>query len=131
MRASDKAYQTLLDEIVEGSLPPGAVLAEVEQSLLVASKHLDYLFDGLQLAAHRVVRPRLQRHRQPALLGALPGRQGARVIYLQPAGFGLWQGRGSQRFPGPARGHKKTCTRCALRGVSPASGTRPCPRSGR
>ena len=32
MRASDKAYQTLLDEIVEGALPPGAVLAEVEQA---------------------------------------------------------------------------------------------------
>ncbi len=32
MRASDKAYQTLLDEIVEGSLPPGTVLAEVEQA---------------------------------------------------------------------------------------------------
>jgi len=32
MRASDKAYQTLLDEIVEGSLAPGTVLAEVEQA---------------------------------------------------------------------------------------------------
>jgi DNA-binding GntR family transcriptional regulator len=32
MRASDKAYQTLLDEIVEGALPPGTVLAEVEQA---------------------------------------------------------------------------------------------------
>ena len=32
MRASDKAYQTLLDEIVEGVLAPGTVLAEVEQA---------------------------------------------------------------------------------------------------
>lgn len=32
MRASDKAYQTLLGEIVDGTLPPGAVLAEVEQA---------------------------------------------------------------------------------------------------
>ncbi len=32
MRASDKAYQTLLDEIVDGTLPPGTVLAEVEQA---------------------------------------------------------------------------------------------------
>ena len=34
-----------------------SVLAEVEQSLLVAPEHLDDLFDWLQLAAHRVVRP--------------------------------------------------------------------------
>ncbi len=33
MRASDRAYQTLLDEIVEWKLPPGSVLAEVEQSV--------------------------------------------------------------------------------------------------
>lgn len=32
MRASDKAYATLLDEIQGGVLRPGAVLAEVEQS---------------------------------------------------------------------------------------------------
>lgn len=32
MRASDKAYQALLDDIVDGSLPPGTALAEVEQS---------------------------------------------------------------------------------------------------
>ncbi|GAA1466049.1 GntR family transcriptional regulator [Microbacterium thalassium] len=32
MRASDRAYATLLDEIQSGSLPPGAVLAEVEQA---------------------------------------------------------------------------------------------------
>lgn len=32
MRASDKAYQALLDEIVDGSLTPGTVLAEVEQA---------------------------------------------------------------------------------------------------
>ncbi len=32
MKASDKAYQTLLDEIVEGALQPGTVLAEVEQA---------------------------------------------------------------------------------------------------
>jgi DNA-binding GntR family transcriptional regulator len=32
MRASDKAYRHLLDEIVDGTLAPGAVLAEVEQS---------------------------------------------------------------------------------------------------
>ena len=72
MRASDKAYQTLLDEIVEGSLPPGAVLAEVEQSLLVASKHLDYLFDGLQLAAHRVVRPSFEESLCRTLVAVAP-----------------------------------------------------------
>lgn len=32
MRASEKAYQALLDEIVDGTLTPGTVLAEVEQS---------------------------------------------------------------------------------------------------
>ena len=32
MRASDRAYRTLLDEIQSGSLAPGAVLAEVEQA---------------------------------------------------------------------------------------------------
>lgn len=32
MRASDKAYQALLDEIVNGSLAPGTALAEVEQA---------------------------------------------------------------------------------------------------
>lgn len=33
MRASDRAYRALLDEIQSGALPPGAVLAEVEQSV--------------------------------------------------------------------------------------------------
>lgn len=32
MRASDRAYATLLDEIQSGALPPGAVLGEVEQA---------------------------------------------------------------------------------------------------
>lgn len=32
MRASDRAYGTLLDEIQSGSLPPGTVLGEVEQA---------------------------------------------------------------------------------------------------
>jgi DNA-binding GntR family transcriptional regulator len=32
MRASDRAYDTLLDEIQSGTLPPGAVLGEVEQA---------------------------------------------------------------------------------------------------
>ena len=32
MRASEKAYQALLDDIVDGSLAPGVALAEVEQS---------------------------------------------------------------------------------------------------
>ncbi len=32
VRASDRAYRTLLDEIQSGSLRPGAVLAEVEQA---------------------------------------------------------------------------------------------------
>src|SRR5690606_8547417 len=32
MRASDRAYRTLLEEIQTGALPPGAVLAEVEQA---------------------------------------------------------------------------------------------------
>ncbi len=32
MKASDRAYRALLDEIVEGTLAPGSVLAEVEQS---------------------------------------------------------------------------------------------------
>ena len=36
------------------------VLAEGEQPLLVAPKHLDDLFDWLQLAAHRIVRPGLE-----------------------------------------------------------------------
>lgn len=33
MRASDRAYATLREEILDGTLEPGAVLAEVEQSL--------------------------------------------------------------------------------------------------
>jgi len=33
VRASDRAYRALLDEIQSGALPPGAVLAEVEQSV--------------------------------------------------------------------------------------------------
>jgi hypothetical protein len=37
-----------------------SVLAEVEQPFFVAPEHLDNLFDGLQLAAHRVVRPGLE-----------------------------------------------------------------------
>lgn len=32
MRASDRAYRTLLDEIQSGALPPSTVLAEVEQA---------------------------------------------------------------------------------------------------
>lgn len=32
MRASDRAYATLLDEIQSGALPPGTVLAEAEQA---------------------------------------------------------------------------------------------------
>jgi DNA-binding GntR family transcriptional regulator len=32
MRASDRAYATLREEILQGELPPGVVLAEVEQS---------------------------------------------------------------------------------------------------
>ena len=32
MRASDRAYRTLLEEIQSGSLPPGSVLGEVEQA---------------------------------------------------------------------------------------------------
>lgn len=32
MRASDRAYRTLLDQIQSGELPPGAVLGEVEQA---------------------------------------------------------------------------------------------------
>ena len=32
MRASDRAYATLLDEIQSGILRPGAVLGEVEQA---------------------------------------------------------------------------------------------------
>jgi len=32
MKASDRAYRVLLAEIVDGTLPPGAVLGEVEQS---------------------------------------------------------------------------------------------------
>lgn len=33
MRASDRAYRILRDEIIEWQLPPGSVLAEVEQSV--------------------------------------------------------------------------------------------------
>jgi DNA-binding GntR family transcriptional regulator len=32
MRASDRAYETLLEQIQSGALPPGAVLGEVEQA---------------------------------------------------------------------------------------------------
>jgi len=33
MKASDRAYDTLLNEIIDWELPPGSVLAEVEQSV--------------------------------------------------------------------------------------------------
>src|ERR1035437_10457112 len=48
-----------LDGTIEafGTSVADSVLAEVEQSLLVAPEHLDYFFDWLQLAAHCVVRP--------------------------------------------------------------------------
>ena len=50
-----------LDELDSTFEPFGAgmadsVLTEVEQPLLVASEHLDDLFDWLQFAAHRVIR---------------------------------------------------------------------------
>ena len=48
------------------------VLAEVEQSLLVTSEHLDNLFDRLQPAAHRVVRPRLEESLGSTLVAVAP-----------------------------------------------------------
>ena len=49
-----------------------SVLAKVEQPFFVAPEHLDYLFDWLQLAAHRVVRPGLEEAFGSTLVGVTP-----------------------------------------------------------
>jgi hypothetical protein len=47
----DSTSETLCTGIAD------SVLAKVEQPFFVAPEHLDDLFDWLQLAAHRIVRP--------------------------------------------------------------------------
>ena len=55
MRAGDHAYQTLLDEIQSGTLAPGTVLAEVEQSERLGVSRTPLREALARLAADRLV----------------------------------------------------------------------------
>ncbi len=55
MRASDRAYSALLDEIQSGVLPPGAVLAETEQSVRLGVSRTPLREALGRLAADRLV----------------------------------------------------------------------------
>lgn len=55
MRASDHAYQTLLDEIQSGELSPGSVLAEVEQAERLGVSRTPLREALARLAADRLV----------------------------------------------------------------------------
>ena len=74
-----------------------SVLAEVEQSFFVAPEHFDYLFDGLQLAAHRVVRPGLEEAFGSTLVAVAP--ELAEVLLDAPgsAGFQIELVQGAKR----------------------------------
>ena len=64
-----------------------SVLTEVEQSFLMAPEHLDYLFDGLQLAAHCVVRPSFEEAFGRTLVAVAP--ELAEVLLDAPSPTGL------------------------------------------
>ena len=64
-----------------------SVLAEVEQPFFVAPEHLDYLFDWLQFAAHRVVRPGLEEASGSTLVAVAPELAEVFLDAPSPAGF--------------------------------------------
>ncbi len=88
-----------LDSTVEafGTGVADSVLAEVEQSLLVAPEHLDYLFDWLQLAAHRVVRPGLEEALGSTLVAVTPELGEVFLDAPGPAGFQIELVQGPKR----------------------------------
>ena len=100
-----------LDEL-NGTVEPfrtgvtDSVLAEVEQPFFVASEHLDDLFDWLQLAAHRVVRPCLEEAFGSTLVAIAP--ELAEVLLDAPGPAGLQvelvQGPKRDRFSAAAVG---------------------------
>lgn len=57
MRSSDRVYETLRTEIVDGTLPPGTVLAEVEQSERLGVSRTPLREAVTRLAADGLVRP--------------------------------------------------------------------------
>ncbi len=64
-----------------------SVLTEVEQSYLMAPEHFDYLFDGLQLAVHCVVRPSFEEAFSRTLVAVAP--ELAEVLLDAPSPTGL------------------------------------------
>ncbi len=61
MRASEKAYQVLLDEIVDGTLSPGTVLAEVEQAARIGVSRTPLREALSQLRKDRLIEPQAGR----------------------------------------------------------------------
>ena len=76
-----------------------SVLTEVEQSFFVAPEHLDYLFDWLQLAAHRVVRPGLEETLGRALVAVAPELGEVLLDAPLPASFQVELVEGTKRDP--------------------------------
>ena len=74
-----------------------SVLAKVEQPFFVAPEHLDNLFDGLQLAAHGIVRPGLEEAFGGTLVAVAP--ELAEVLLDAPgsAGFQVELVQGAKR----------------------------------
>ena len=64
-----------------------SVLAVVEKPFFVAPEHLDYLFDRLQLAAHRIVRPGFEEAFGSTLVAVAP--ELAEVLLYAPGPTGL------------------------------------------
>lgn len=63
------------------------VLTEVQQPFFMAPEHLDYLFDGLQLAAQRAVRPGLKEALGGTLVAVAP--EMGEVLLDTPCSAGL------------------------------------------
>ena len=61
MRASDRAYRTLRDEIVNWELPPGSMLAEVEQSTRLGVSRTPLREALSRLTANGLVEPQAGR----------------------------------------------------------------------
>ena len=61
MKASDRAYRILLDEIVEGTLSPGTVLGEVEQSTRLGVSRTPLREALSRLTADGLVEPQVGR----------------------------------------------------------------------
>ena len=88
-----------LDGAVEalGAGVADSVLAEVEQSFLVAPEHLDHFFDRLQLAAHRVVRPGFEEAFGSTLVAIAPELSEVLLDAPGPAGFQVELVQGAKR----------------------------------